>query len=85
VLNLLSVLMCGGAPRIPPPPPPPPAPPPPPPPPSPPAPIATVASSAKSPTEKATTKAKTRTARRATGKSRFRTLGSSGPTGLNIG
>jgi len=60
-------------------------PPPPPPPPSPPAPIATVASSAKSPTEKATTKAKTRTARRATGKSRFRTLGSSGPTGLNIG
>ena len=73
MLNLLTVLMCGGAPSIPPPPPPP----------SPPAPIANL--SAKSPSEKATTKAKTRTARRATGKSRFRTLGSSGPTGLNIG
>jgi len=77
VLHLLSVLMCGGAPSIPPPPPPPP------PPPSPPAPIANL--SAKSPTEKATTKAKTRTARRATGKSRFRTSGAGGPTGLNIG
>jgi len=75
VLHLLSVLMCmGGAPPTPPPPPPPP------PPPSPPAPIANL--SAKSPTEKATTKAKSRTVRRATGKARFRT---GGPTGLNIG
>ena len=79
MLHLLSGLMWGGAPRIPPPPPPPI----PPPPPSPPAPIANL--SAKSPTEKATTKAKTRTSRRATGKSRFRTPGAGGPTGLNIG
>ena len=63
----------------------PPPPPPPPPPPSPPAPIATVAAKAKSPEEKASTKAKTRKARRATGTRQFRIPLSGGPTGLNIG
>ena len=70
MLGLLStVLMCmGGG-----------SPPPPPPPPSPPAPIAAVT------TKKVTaTKGKSRAARRAKGKSRFRTT-TGGPTGLNIG
>jgi len=44
-----------------------------------------VASVAKTPTDKAKSATKTRTARRSTGKARFRTGGSSGPTGLNIG
>ena len=71
--------MGGGAPA------PRPAPPPPPPPPSAPAPIASVASKAKSPTEKATTAAKKRTARKSRGKGAFNTLGSGSSTGLNIG
>jgi hypothetical protein len=44
-----------------------------------------VSAKAKSPEEKATTKAKRRTSRRATGKGRFRVPLSGGPTGLNIG
>ena len=62
MLELLSVLMCGGG--------------------APPAPIATVSAKAKSPEEKATTKAKKRTTRRARGMRQFRV---GGPTGLNIG
>ena len=69
MLELLSVLMCGGSP----------------PPPSPPAPIATVSAKAKSADEKATTKAKRRTSRRATGTRQFRIPLAGGPTGLNIG
>jgi len=81
-LGLLSSVLCmGGRPPAPAPPPPPP----PPPPPAPPAPIASVASKAKSPTEKATTAAKKRTARKSRGKGAFNTLGSGSATGLNIG
>ena len=72
MLELLSVLMCGGgAPPMPPPPPPPP------PPPSPPAPIANI--------EKAKEPYK-RQKKRGKGLRQFRTKSSQGgPTGLNIG
>ena len=72
MLELLSVLMCGGgAPPAPPPPPPPP------PPPSPPAPIAKVEPKTK------TGQASKRQKKRGRGLRQFRTTG--GPTGLNIG
>ena len=90
MLELLNILMCiGGGPRMAPPPPPPPPPPRPPPPPSPPAPIAQVttgpARTTKDVQAKQTAKGKTKVARRATGKRRFRVPLGGGPTGLNIG
>ena len=73
MLELLSVLMCGGgAPPAPPPPPPPP------PPPSPPAPIAQVAPKSREPYK--------RQKKRGKGLRQFRTRSrAGGPTGLNIG
>jgi len=75
VLELLTVLMCGGGA-----PPKPPPPPPPPPPPSPPAPIAKVEPKTK------TGQAGIRQKKRGKGLRQFRTRSSQGgPTGLNIG
>ena len=75
MLELLSVLMCGGGS----PPPPPPPPPPPSPPPSPPAPIAKVEPKTKG-------QAGVRQKKRGKGLRQFRMRsGQGGPTGLNIG
>ena len=87
MLELLNMLMCMGSPKPPPPPPPPkPAPPPP----SPPAPIATISTPATVASKtggKNVGTTKTKMARRAQGKSRFRRdlNNVTAPTGLNIG
>ena len=73
MLQLLNVLMCGGAP------PPPKPPPPPPPPPSPPAATAKMVGAKKTPAAKA----KAKVTRKSTGKAGFTTT--AGPSGLNIG